>query len=93
MSTNPLLWNSTETHAPHAANRGGVGLKFTFVPRMSDAQNHRGVLWIGKPNVAGAWLLRTKVWHRADYNLFWGNIRENVALQVQNFANPPGGGR
>lgn len=93
LSTNPLLWNSTENHAPNAANRGGVGLKFTLIPRLSDAQNHNGVLWIGKPNIAGAWLLRTKVWHRADYNLFWGNIRENVALQVRNFANPPAGGR
>jgi len=93
LGTNPLLWNSSEAHAFREANRGGVGLKFTFVPRMSDAQNHHGVLWIGTPNVRGAWLLRTKVWHRADYNLFWGNIRENVALQVQHFANPPAGGR
>lgn len=93
VSTNPLLWNSTETYAPSTANRGGVGLKFTFVPRLSDAQNHQGLLWISKPNIAGAWLLRTKVWHRADYNLFWGNIRENVALQVRNFANPPAGER
>jgi hypothetical protein len=91
--TNPLLWNSTETYAPHSSNRGGVGLKFTFAPRMSDAQVHHGVLWISKPNVAGAWLLRTKVWHRADYNLFYGNIRENVALQVQDFFNPSAGGR
>lgn len=93
LSTNPLLWNSSEARAPREANRGGVGLNFTFVPRMSDAQNHHGVLWIGTPNVRGAALLRTKIWHRADYNLFWGNIRENVALQVQNFANPPAGGR
>lgn len=91
--TNPLLWNSGDAYAPREANRGGVGLKFAFAPRMSDAQNHRGVLWIGTPNVRGAALLRTKIWHRADYNLFWGNIRENVALQVQHFADSPAGGR
>lgn len=93
VGTNPLLWNSSETYAPATANRGGVGLNFTFAPQLSDAQNHRCVLWISKPNIAGAWLLRTKVWHRADYNLFWGNVRENVALQVRNFVHPPAGGR
>jgi hypothetical protein len=37
--------------------------------------------------VKGRLLLRTKVWHRADMNFFYMNIRENVELRVQKFVN------
>lgn len=83
LCTNPILWSSTNTYAPYSRNKGGVGPKFNLLQQPSDAQVHNGMLWIGKLNVPGAGLLRTKIWHRADYNLFWMNIRENVAQRVQ----------
>ena len=85
LSINPLLWNAAEEFAPKEMNHGGVGLKFTMVPRLADAQNHSNLLWINKPYVNGRNLLRTKIWHRADMNLFYMNIRENVALRVKVF--------
>lgn len=85
LSVNPLLWNTTEEFAPKELNAGGVGLKFTMVPRLADAQNHKNMLWINKPYVKGRALLRTKIWHRADMNLFYNNIRENVALRVATY--------
>jgi pimeloyl-ACP methyl ester carboxylesterase len=87
LSINPLLWNASETFAPKELNRGGVGLHFTFVPNLVDAQNHKGLLWVHQPYVKGRLLLRTKVWHRADMNFFYMNIRENVDLRVQKFVN------
>jgi hypothetical protein len=85
LSTNPLLWSSSETFAPKELNHGGVGLHFTFVPELVDAQNHNGILWVHQPYVKGRWLLRKKVWHRADMNFFYMNIRENAQLRVEKF--------
>jgi len=85
LSTNPLLWNSSEAFAGKELNSGGVGLHFTFVPNAVDAQNHQGILWINKPYIKGRAFIRTKTWHRADMNLFYMNIRENVALRIKKY--------
>ncbi len=83
ISTNPLLWNSSEDFAAKELNLGGVGLHFKFVPNAVDAQNHHHILWINKPYVKGRVFLRTKNWHRADMNLFYMNIRKNVAIRIE----------
>lgn len=83
--TNPLTWRLDEAYAPKNLNKGGVGLRFTFYPQLADAQVYQGLLWIHKPYVKGRFLLRTKVWHSADMNLFWQSIRENVALRIENY--------
>jgi hypothetical protein len=85
LSTNPLLWNSSEEFAGKELNHGGVGLHFTFVPNAVDAQNHQQILWINKPYIKGRAFVRTKIWHRADMNLFYMNIRENVALRIEHY--------
>lgn len=85
LSINPLLWTSGETYADRTLNRGGVGRKFTMVPQVADAQNHRNLLWIHRPYVPFRFLLPNKVWHRADINLYYGNLRENVAVRVAAF--------
>lgn len=83
--TNPLLWTTDETYASRDLNKGGIGLNFKFVERPADAQVHDGMLWIHKPYITGRMFIKTKVWHMADINLFWMNIRENVALRVDTF--------
>jgi len=85
LSTNPLLWNSSGTFAPKELNLGGVGPHFTFASQLADAQNHDGMLWINKPYIKGRMFLRTKRWHYADINLFYMNLRENVALRVEKY--------
>jgi hypothetical protein len=90
LSVNPLLWNTSEAFAAKEMNNGGVGLKFTMLPQLSDAQNHKNMLWINKPYVKGRALLRTRIWHRADMNLFYNNIRENVALRVKRYLEAAG---
>lgn len=83
--TNPLSWKLNEDFVSKKENKGGVGLKFTFVKEAADAQVHEGILWINKPYVRGRAFLHTKIWHRADINLFWMNIRENVALRTEKY--------
>lgn len=85
VSTNPLLWSSSLDFAPKELNKGGVALHFTYAPQLADAQNHESLLWINKPYFKGRFFLRTKTWHRADMNFYYLNIRENVALQIENF--------
>lgn len=85
LSINPLLWNTSETYAPKEKNTGGVGYRFTLFPQLADAQNHKNLLWISKPYIRGRFFLRNKVWHKADMNLFYSNIRENVAMRIDAF--------
>jgi len=85
VSTNPLTWRLDEEYASKEQNKGGVGLKFKYIPQLSDAQVHKGLLWINKPYVRGRVFLKNKVWHTADINLFWQSIRDNVALRIENF--------
>lgn len=85
LSTNPLLWNSSDAFAPKELNLGGVGPKFRYYPQLSDAQNHAGLLWINKPYLRGRVFIKTKRWHYADINLFYLNTRENVQLRVDKY--------
>ncbi len=90
LCTNPLSWQTNEVYAPREWNLGGVGLKYKWVEQPVDAQVNKGLLWINKPYVKGRWLLHKKIWHVADINLYWMNIRQNVALRLENYqrANP-----
>jgi Protein of unknown function (DUF3089) len=83
--TNPLIWSSEDKYVPNSENLGGIGQKFKFYPQMTDAQVNKGLLWINKPNVKGAFFVRTKRWHAADINFYWMNIRENVDLRIKTF--------
>jgi pimeloyl-ACP methyl ester carboxylesterase len=85
--TNPLTWKTDEEYASRKLNTGGIGLKFKFFKNAVDAQVKDGLLWINKPYVPGRIFIRTKIWHAADINLYWMNIRENVALRVTKFVN------
>jgi pimeloyl-ACP methyl ester carboxylesterase len=83
--TNPLTWNTDESYASRELNVGGVGRKFKFVDRPVDAEVHKGLLWVNKPYVRGRVFINIKIWHRADINFYWMNIRENVALRIAKF--------
>jgi len=86
LSVNPLNWRLDESYAPASKNMGGVLRKYSVIrPELNDAQNHKGVLWISKPKFFGNFLMRWKRYHVADYNLFYLNIRQNVADRVENY--------
>ena len=83
---NPLNWqDNDQVYTPKEKNLGGVGLQFKWVENAIDAQTHKGMLWVGTPNVRGAVFLKRKVWHKADINFFWGNIRQNTQTRIGAF--------
>ena len=81
--TNPLSWDLTSDFVDRAKNLGGVGLKFSFVENPTGAQSKNGLLWIEKPYIKGRIFIHRKIWHVADYNLFWMNIRTNAQDRVE----------
>jgi hypothetical protein len=84
--TNPLSWNITSEYCSDTLNKGGVLRKFKkVVPHLCDAQVHEGLLWINKPNIPFGNLSPYKIYHIADYNLFYMNIRENVERRIHLF--------
>ncbi len=86
VATNPINWTIDGTPATVAENKGGVGLDFNLLPNVTNAQSHRGMIWIDKPNVnIPPAFLFMKNWHIADYNLFWMNVRENANLRAKLF--------
>jgi len=81
--TNPLSWTTDTLYCLDTLNRGGVLLNFQKVyPAICDAQVHAGMLWINKPNIPLAKFYRIKTYHVGDINLFYFNIRENVAARI-----------
>jgi hypothetical protein len=80
---NPLTWTMDTLPIAATQNKGGVLLNFNkIVPKVVSAQIHGNVLWASKPDVPGKILLRNKNYHAGDINLFYVNIRENVAERV-----------
>lgn len=85
--TNPLSWDTTETYRPRQLNAGALLRNFNKrISAVADAQRQGGVLWISKPKFKGSFLFRTRNYHIADVNLFYVNIRQNVAQRVAAFS-------
>ena len=84
LNVNPLSWSTDTTYVSWGENRGGILKNFKKIrPGLSDAQNMDGMLWINKPKFFGNFLINWKRYHTVDYNLFYMNIRENVAERVE----------
>lgn len=83
---NPLTWTTEKTYASNELNLGGVVKDFKKIRTgIVDAQIHDGMLWANKPKFPGSFLLTIKNYHAGDYNLYYMNVRENVANRVRNF--------
>lgn len=85
VSTNPLSWTLDEHFQPKELNKGGVSFGFKYAKNMADAQNHMGILWTHIPYVRGRMFVKIKNWHKADYNLYYSSIRENVEERINQF--------
>lgn len=84
--TNPISWTTTEIHVSASLSKGAVVRPFDKVrPKLCDAEVHQGLLWITKPKFPGSALIRTPIYHAGDYNLFYLDVRENVALRVAEY--------
>lgn len=84
--TNPLSWRTDTAYVAADQNLGGVLRNFKKeYPHLCDAQVHEGMLWINKPHFPGSRLTHIKIYHLADYNLFYLNIRKNVQDRIDAF--------
>lgn len=83
---NPLSWTSDTSFVSSFYNKGGVLLKFNKVVKgVVSAKIHKNILWTGKPDIPGKIFITQKNFHAGDINLFYMNIRENVATRISAF--------
>ena len=86
--TNPLTWVSDTTLAESKLNEGAVLFAFNkTLKNICNAQVHNNVLWISKPQFAFSFMVKNKLtnYHVGDINLFYTNIRTNVAVRLQQY--------
>jgi hypothetical protein len=83
---NPLTWTNETSVVSSKLNKGGVLKNFNrVVPRVVSAQIHNNILWSSKPDVPGKIFFTQKNYHVGDINLFYINIRENVAARINTY--------
>jgi len=84
---NPLSWSTNEEKVDRSRNKGSVLAKFEkgMTPNLVGAQISNGILWVNKPKFPGSFLLMSKNYHIADFNLFYLSIRENSMNRVSQF--------
>lgn len=82
-AVNPITWKSDTTETKADASRGGVFLSLHHKWKHAvTAQLHQHYLWV---NTRMPFIRSWHVLHIVDYNLFWFDIRQNVALRVSSF--------
>ncbi len=87
--TNPLTWTTDTVYAGKEKNLGSTQFFVNKVRKQKfDAQVHDNLLWVHNPHKSG-YLRYVIHYHLADYNLFYMNIRENVALRVNTYLKDP----
>lgn len=83
---NPVTWTVDTSIVPYSKSKGGVLLNFNKIKtHLVKTQIHGNVLWSSKPNVFGKFLYTQKNYHVGDYNLFYLDIRENIANRIGMF--------
>lgn len=83
---NPLSWTRDKTFVPASKNLGSVSKKTDDIyTNVCGAKCGNGILEIQKPESGGFISMGFKNYHLFDYNLFYVNIRENVALRIKKF--------
>jgi hypothetical protein len=84
--TNPLNWTTGNKKANRKLNKGSVLTKFNKVYKNTcSATIGNSVLYVNKPTFPWGFFYFTKNYHIADINLFYINIRENVAQRIRSF--------
>lgn len=85
---NPVSWNMDTTAVSYTKQKGYVGKSFSKPKtKVWGTRIVNGMLWVTKPHVFLGKFLRMKDFHIGDYNIFWMDIRENVALRCKTYLN------
>ena len=84
--TNPITWTTDTNFVSRQSNKGAILTRFNKIfPTPADAQINSGVLFTKKPQFPWSFLYKTSNYHIADINLYYLNVRENVANRIQHF--------
>lgn len=84
--TNPISWTTENKFVERTNNKGAVLTKFNKIfPTPADAQISKGVLYTEKPSFPWSFLYKTSNYHIGDINLYYVNVRENVATRIRAF--------
>jgi hypothetical protein len=85
---NPLTWTGAEGWTSRSQNKGALLYNFNKpLPGNVGAAVHGNILWSSKPRFLGNIFLTRKNYHIGDINLFWLDIRENVAKRILEYMN------
>ena len=84
--TNPVTWNCNDVDSDKNEQVGAVLRDCNqLVPALVETDVHEDLLWVSKPKFPGSFLLVTKNYHIADYNFFYGDVRQNAQARVRAF--------
>ena len=85
--TNPISWTTSKEKVDKSRNKGSVLKDFDagFTQHLVGAQVQNGILWIDKPKFPGSFLLISKNYHIADFNLFYESVRDNSISRVNSY--------
>ena len=83
---NPVSWLRDETVVKREHHKGASLKELKNIQsKLFDTQIHDNILWITKPDIKGKTFILFKNFHAGDYNLFYKDIRENVALRIRHY--------
>ena len=81
---NPISW---ETDTILSEKEDHLGILFQnhriHYPKSITAYKDNSVIWIKPIKIPFRYFFRMENYHIADYNLFWGNIRDNLSYRLK----------
>ena len=81
---NPYSWTSAPETLPATLHKGAVLYKFNkIIPHTQSTRVEGNALWVSRPKFPGGIFYRTKNYHVGDFNLFYMNIRDDVARRIR----------
>lgn len=84
--TNPLTWTSKPGFVRRKNNKGSVLKDFNKIYlHTADAEISNGLLYTRKSKFPWSFLFMTKNYHVGDINLYYINLRENVAERISSY--------
>ncbi len=83
---NPYLWTPNQDLAAKNLQKGAVLYNFNKIYRHTQTSQIAGnALWISKPKFPGGFFYFTKNYHAGDFNLFYLDVRDDVARRIRIF--------
>jgi len=83
---NPISWKTTNEIISNQNQKGAVLYNFNKVfKHTQNAQVEGNALWVSHPKFPGSILYKTKNYHAGDINLFYLDIREDVARRINQY--------